>query len=50
MGRLYDLLQERGDNFFHWMACMYRIGQADSYPTLSGLDNSAYDASPVVRP
>lgn len=50
MRRLYLLLRNRGDKFFHWMTSMYSIGQVDSDPTLSGLDNSTYDAAPGVRP
>ena len=43
--RLYRLLRERGDNFYHWMASMYDVGDLDHDPTLSGLDESTYDVS-----
>ncbi len=26
MGRLYALLEERGDNFRHWMTTMFEVG------------------------
>jgi len=42
--RLYVLLQERGDNFFHWMTSMYDVGEVGYDPTLSGLDESTYQA------
>ncbi|WP_260188926.1 sulfatase-like hydrolase/transferase [Actinophytocola gossypii] len=35
MRRLYDLLRERGDNFYHWMTPMYDIGASDHDPSLS---------------
>ncbi|MEO3754575.1 sulfatase-like hydrolase/transferase [Streptomyces sp. B6B3] len=35
MRRLYDLLRERGDNFYHWMTPMYDIGALDHDPSLS---------------
>ncbi|RSM80034.1 DUF4976 domain-containing protein [Kibdelosporangium aridum] len=38
MRRLYDLLRERGDNFYHWMTPMYDIGTADHDPTLSSFE------------
>ncbi|MFG1817697.1 sulfatase-like hydrolase/transferase [Kribbella sp. NPDC049174] len=38
MGRLYDVLRERGDNFYHWMTSMFEVG-AKTYDTaLSDLD------------
>ncbi|WP_426514268.1 sulfatase-like hydrolase/transferase [Dactylosporangium sp. McL0621] len=40
--RLYTLLRDRGDNFHHWMASMYDVGELDHDPTLSGLDESSY--------
>ncbi|SEF78746.1 Arylsulfatase A [Nonomuraea solani] len=36
--RLYDLLRERGDNFYHWMTPMYDIGALDYDPTLSSFE------------
>ncbi|HEX7352716.1 sulfatase-like hydrolase/transferase [Brachybacterium sp.] len=40
--RLYDLLVERGDNFFHWMTSMYDIGEVSYDPMMSGLDEATY--------
>ena len=41
MGRLYDVLRERGDNFYHWMTSMFEVG-AKTYDTaLSALDEEA---------
>ncbi|MGC7096084.1 sulfatase-like hydrolase/transferase [Amycolatopsis lurida] len=36
--RLYHLLRERGDNFYHWMTPMYEVGAADHDPTLSSFE------------
>ncbi|MFD5311476.1 sulfatase-like hydrolase/transferase [Streptomyces ardesiacus] len=44
MRRLYDVLRERGDNFYHWMTSMYDVGEVGHDPTLSGLDESTYQA------
>jgi len=44
MGRLYRLLRERGDNFYHWMTTMYDVGEVDHDPTQSGLDETTYAA------
>jgi arylsulfatase A-like enzyme len=38
MRRLYDLLRERGDNFYHWMTPMYDIGASDYDPSLSSFE------------
>ncbi|MGW0485173.1 sulfatase-like hydrolase/transferase [Nonomuraea sp. NPDC003214] len=38
MRRLYDLLRERGDNFYHWMTPMYDIGASDYDPSLSAFE------------
>ncbi|MCF6472366.1 DUF4976 domain-containing protein [Nonomuraea sp. MG754425] len=38
MRRLYDLLRDRGDNFYHWMTPMYDIGTSDYDPTLSAFE------------
>ncbi|MEU2210816.1 sulfatase-like hydrolase/transferase [Streptomyces hygroscopicus] len=40
MRRLYDLLRERGDNFYHWMTPMYDIGALDYDPTLSSFESA----------
>lgn len=40
--RLYTVLRERGDNFFHWMSTMYDVGPLDHDPMMSGLDESTY--------
>lgn len=42
MRRLYEVLRERGDNFYHWMTSMYEVGDVAYDPTLSGLDESSY--------
>ncbi|GAB3473711.1 sulfatase-like hydrolase/transferase [Nocardiopsis coralliicola] len=36
--RLYTLLRERGDNFYHWMTSMYPVGAADHDPSLSAFE------------
>ncbi|MGP3956775.1 sulfatase-like hydrolase/transferase [Nonomuraea sp. 3N208] len=41
MRRLYDLLRERGDNFYHWMTPMYDIGALDYDPTLSSFEKES---------
>ena len=38
MRRLYDLLRDRGDNFYHWMTSMYDVGASDYDPTLSSFE------------
>jgi arylsulfatase A-like enzyme len=42
MKRLYTLLVERDDRFYHWMTSMYDVGTVDHDPTLSGLDEASY--------
>lgn len=42
LARLYRLLRERGDKFFHWMTSMYDVGEVSYDPTMSGLDESTY--------
>lgn len=42
MERLYGVLRERGDNFYHWMTTMYDVGEVDYDPTQSGLDETTY--------
>ena len=44
MQRLYGVLRERGDNFYHWMTTMYDVGDVDYDPTQSGLDETTYQA------
>ena len=39
--RLYTLLRERGDNFYHWMTPMYEVGPADHDPTLSAFEQGS---------
>ncbi|MFG2427341.1 sulfatase-like hydrolase/transferase [Streptomyces sp. NPDC048590] len=38
MRRLYTLLRDRGDNFYHWMTSMYDIGSSDHDPSLSAFE------------
>ncbi|GAA2375069.1 arylsulfatase [Catellatospora methionotrophica] len=40
--RLYQVLRDRGDNFYHWMTSMYDVGEVTHDPTLSGLDDATY--------
>jgi arylsulfatase A-like enzyme len=40
--RLYQVLRDRGDNFYHWMTSMYDVGEVSYDPTLSGLDEATY--------
>lgn len=42
MQRLYDLLRERGDKFYHWMTTMYDVGGVGYDPSLSGFDDASY--------
>ena len=42
MRRLYNVLRDRGDNFYHWMTSMYDVGEVGYDPTLSGLDEATY--------
>ncbi|MFC8453437.1 sulfatase-like hydrolase/transferase [Kitasatospora sp. NPDC057223] len=51
--RLYALLRERGDNFYHWMTPMYDVGASDQDPSLSvfepaGMARSADGAGPAT--
>jgi arylsulfatase A-like enzyme len=41
MRRLYTLLRERGDNFYHWMTSMYEVGAKGYDAALSDLDTAA---------
>ncbi|PCC37901.1 sulfatase, partial [Brachybacterium alimentarium] len=43
--RLYELLVDRGDNFFHWMTSMYDVGEVSYDPMMSGLDEMSYQKS-----
>ncbi|WP_257217298.1 MULTISPECIES: hypothetical protein [Streptomyces] len=36
--RLYELLRERGDNFYHWMTSMSDVGARDYDPSLSSFE------------
>jgi len=47
LARLYVLLRERGDNFYHWMTSMYEVGEVSYDPTMSGLDESTYTPPPT---
>lgn len=40
MGRLYTLLRERGDNFYHWMTTMFDVGAKTYDASLSQLDST----------
>ncbi|MEV1243781.1 sulfatase-like hydrolase/transferase [Nonomuraea sp. NPDC050022] len=42
MRRLYQVLRDRGDNFYHWMTSMYDVGDVSYDPTMSGLDEATY--------
>ncbi|MGN6243287.1 MAG: sulfatase-like hydrolase/transferase [Motilibacteraceae bacterium] len=42
MRRLYTVLRDRGDKFYHWMTSMYDVGEVAYDPTLSGLDEATY--------
>jgi arylsulfatase A-like enzyme len=39
--RLYDVLRERGDNFYHWMTSMFEVGGKNYDTALSALDQEA---------
>jgi arylsulfatase A-like enzyme len=41
--RLYGILRDRGDKFYHWMTTMYDIGQVRYDPSLSALDEATYN-------
>jgi hypothetical protein len=45
--RLYDLLRERGDNFYHWMTSTCPIGEVSYDPSMSGLDEESYEGTPA---
>ena len=48
MQRLYELLRERGDNFYHWMTPMFEVGPADHDPTLSAFEREDATWQPSV--
>jgi arylsulfatase A-like enzyme len=51
MHRLYGVLRDRGDNFYHWMTTMYDVGEVDYDPTQSGLDETTYQGGdPIAGP
>lgn len=50
MRRLYDLLRDRGDNFYHWMTSMYDIGSLDYDPTLSVFEPDAQGEEAAAQP
>lgn len=37
--RLYTILRERGDNFYHWMTSMFEVGEKSYDTSLSQLDS-----------
>ncbi|HEY1106190.1 MAG TPA: sulfatase/phosphatase domain-containing protein, partial [Agromyces sp.] len=45
LARLYELLRERGDKFYHWMTAMYPVGGVEYDPSFSGFDDRAYEES-----
>ncbi|WP_329247132.1 sulfatase-like hydrolase/transferase [Actinoallomurus sp. NBC_01490] len=47
MNRLYTVLRDRGDNFFHWMTSMYDVGDVAYDPTMSGMDEATYRGGPA---
>ncbi|HEY4382920.1 MAG TPA: sulfatase-like hydrolase/transferase [Ktedonobacteraceae bacterium] len=40
MNRLYELLRERGDNFFHWMSSMYEVSTTSYDVSLSQFESN----------
>jgi hypothetical protein len=38
--RLYEILRERGDNFYHWMSSMNEVGGKNYDVALSQLDSA----------
>jgi len=44
--RLYTVLRDRGDNFYHWMTTMYDVGDVGHDPTLGELDEATYRGRP----
>ncbi|MFE9722846.1 sulfatase-like hydrolase/transferase [Streptomyces sp. NPDC005794] len=50
MRRLYELLRDRGDNFYHWMTSMYDIGASDHDPSLSAFETDDTTWSAAADP
>ncbi|MCX5396895.1 sulfatase-like hydrolase/transferase [Streptomyces sp. NBC_00102] len=50
MQRLYTLLRDRGDNFYHWMTSMYDIGGSDIDVTLSSFEPDGTTPTAPARP
>jgi arylsulfatase A-like enzyme len=50
MRRLYTILRERDDRFYHWMTSMYDVGELDYDPMMSGLDESTYTNAQASAP
>jgi arylsulfatase A-like enzyme len=48
LARLYQVLRDRGDNFYHWMTSMYEVGDVGYDPTLSGLDEATYQGGELI--
>lgn len=44
--RLYEVLRERGDNFYHWMTSMFEIGAKTYDTSLSELDEAPAGRTP----
>ena len=42
MRRLYDVLRERGDKFYHWMTTMYDVGREANDPSQRGIDEADF--------
>ena len=38
--RLYEILRDRGDNFYHWMTSMFEVGAKTYDAALSHVDES----------
>ncbi len=41
MSRLYRLLKERGDNFYHWMTSMFDVGAKTYDASLSQFEKGS---------
>lgn len=50
LAELYRRLQERGDNFFHWMTSAYPVGGVTYDPSMGGLDAASYPAPDAAQP
>ena len=40
--RLYEILRDRGDNFYHWMTSMFEVGAKSYDAALSHVDNDSW--------